>query len=230
LLSLYLSLFYRNDNQEIIKISTKNLPKTSIKIPSIPDDKNLKNNIREALLRRPEMKLIKLKTNEQSNQLKYGKNLLQPQLDLEIGASKDQGSGSYNRSQTNNFANITMSIPLQFSEARGKINSAESKLNSIKYQTALLEDQIKVEIDQLIIKILTINEAFYLIEEEVKLAQKLQESELEKFKQGASNFFLVNLREQENANSQATLIEVYKELQNSLVDYKLAIFDNKEIN
>jgi len=176
------------------------------------------------------MKLIKLKTNEQSNQLKYGKNLLQPQLDLEIGASKDQGSGSYNRSQTNNFANITMSIPLQFSEARGKINSAESKLNSIKYQTALLEDQIKVEIDQLIIKILTINEAFYLIEEEVKLAQKLQESELEKFKQGASNFFLVNLREQENANSQATLIEVYKELQNSLVDYKLAIFDNKEIN
>jgi len=228
--SLYLSLFYRNDNQETIKISTKNLPKTSIKIPSIPDDKNLKNNIREALLRRPEMKLIKLKTNEQSNQLKYGKNLLQPQLDLEIGASKDQGSGSYNRSQTNNFANITMSIPLQFSEARGKINSAESKLNSIKYQTALLEDQIKVEIDQLILKILTINDAFYLIEEEVKLAQKLQESELEKFKQGASNFFLVNLREQENANSQATLIEVYKELQNSLVDYKLAIFDNKEIN
>jgi outer membrane protein TolC len=123
-----------------------------------------------------------------------------------------------------------MSIPLQFSEARGKINLAESKLNSIKYQTALLEDQIKVEIDQLIIKILAINEAFYLIEEEVKLTQRLQESELEKFKQGASNFFLVNLREQENASSQASLIEVYKELQNSLVDYKLAIFDNDEIN
>ena len=117
-----------------------------------------------------------------------------------------------------------------YSTYHGWNNIHVSKLNSIKYQTALLEDQIKVEIDQLIIKILTINEAFYLIEEEVKLAQKLQESELEKFKQGASNFFLVNLREQENANSQATLIEVYKELQNSLVDYKLAIFDNKEIN
>ena len=123
-----------------------------------------------------------------------------------------------------------MSLPLQFSEARGKINSAEAKLSSIKYQTALLEDQIKVEIDQLIIKILTINEAFYLMEEEVKLAQTLQDSELEKFKQGASNFFLVNLREQENASTQASLFEVYKELQNSLVDYKLAIFDNEEIN
>lgn len=123
-----------------------------------------------------------------------------------------------------------MSLPLQFREARGKINSAEAKLSSIKYQTALLEDQIKVEIDQLIIKILTINEAFYLMEEEVKLAQTLQDSELEKFKQGASNFFLVNLREQENASTQASLFEVYKELQNSLVDYKLAIFDNEEIN
>ena len=68
------------------------------------------------------------------------------------------------------------------------------------------------------------------MEEEVKLAQTLQDSELEKFKYGASNFFLVNLREQENASSQASLIEVYKELQNSLVDYKLAIFDNEEIN
>jgi len=123
-----------------------------------------------------------------------------------------------------------MSLPLQFSEARGKINSAEAKLNSIKYQTSLLEDQIKVEIDQIIIKILTINEAFSLMEEEVKLAQTLQDSELEKFKHGASNFFLVNFREQENASTQATLFEVYKELQNSLVDYKLAIFDNEEIN
>ena len=68
------------------------------------------------------------------------------------------------------------------------------------------------------------------MEEEVKLAQALQDSELEKFKQGASNFFLVNLREQENASTQASLFEVYKELQNSLVDYKLAIFDNEEIN
>ena len=61
---------------------------------------------------------------------------------------------------------------------------------------------------KLIIKILTINEAFYLMEEEVKLAQTLQDSELEKFKQGASNFFLVNLREQENASTQASLFEV----------------------
>ena len=228
--SLYLSLFYRNDNQETLKISIKNLPKNIIKISSIPDDKKIKNNIEQALIRRPEIKLIKLKNKEQTNQLKYGKNLLQPQLDVEIGASKDQGNGSLNRSQTNNFANVTMSLPLQFSEARGKINSAEAKLSSIKYQTALLEDQIKVEIDQLIIKILTINEAFYLMEEEVKLAQTLQDSELEKFKQGASNFFLVNLREQENASTQASLFEVYKELQNSLVDYKLAIFDNEEIN
>jgi len=226
---LYLSLFYRDFEAKPILTTLANIPKISLTASKPPSDKELKNSQQLALTNRPEIRLIKIQNDEEGNKLKLAKNSLQPQLDVEFGASKDQGAGPQTRSQANNYTNITMSMPLQLSEARGKIGSSEAKISALKYQRSLLEDQIKVEIDQILVKILMINETHGLLSEEVKLAELLQNSEVEKFKHGASNFFLVNIREQDLASSRAALVEVYKEYQNSLADYKLAIFDNKDI-
>ena len=226
---LYLSLFWRTEDGETITPKLNNLPSISQQILSVPDDKQIKKDIDLALKNRPEIKIIKVNSSKQSNELKYAKNLMQPELDVDVGVSKDQGQGSTARSQANNYANINMSIPIQMREARGKIASAEAKLSAIKYQQNLIEDQIKVEIDQIILKLNMINETYSLILEEAKLAQLLQESEVEKFKQGASNFFLVNLREQDLANAKSSTYEVFKEYQNSVADYQLAIFNNQNL-
>ena len=60
--------------------------------------------------------------------------------------------------------------------------------------------------------------------EEVKLAELLEASEREKFIHGASNFFLVNIREQDTAASRASLFEMSEKYQEALAEYKLAIF------
>jgi hypothetical protein len=64
------------------------------------------------------------------------------------------------------------------------------------------------------------------LSEEAKLADLLENSEREKFKHGASNFFLVNLREQDTASSKAAAIEMYEKYQSTLADYKMAVFLN----
>lgn len=223
--SVYLSLFWRNNDANPIRPQIQNLPDLDSKLSNIPSDKEIKNAKQEAVLRRPEIRLINIKSNQQSKELKYAENLMQPQLDLEVGASKDEGAGSIARAQSNNYANLNFSFPLQQREGKGKVAAAQSKISAIKYEKSLLEDQVSVEIDQIVIKILTIAETFSLLAEEAKLAEVLQDSELEKFKHGASNFFLVNLREQDLAASKAAVIEVFKEFNNAKADYKLAIFD-----
>ncbi len=227
--SIYLSLFFRDANGTPIKPKIQNLPNLELKLSAIPKEREFNLVKEQAILKRPEIRVMKIKSEEQSSELKYAKNLLNPQLDVEFGASKDVGRGPDTRTQSNNYTNFTFSLPLQQREGKGKVAAAESKLSAIAYEKSLLEDQIKVEIDQIMIRILTINETYSLLVEEAELANILQSAELEKFKHGASNFFLVNLREQDLAASKAAVIEVYKEFQNSMADYKLAIFDSGKI-
>lgn len=227
--SIYLSLFFRDANGTPIKPKIQNLPNLELKLSAIPKEREFNLVKEQAILKRPEIRVMKIKSEEQSGELKYAKNLLNPQLDVEVGASKDVGRGPETRAQSNNYTNFTFSLPLQQREGRGKVAAAESKLSAIAYEKSLLEDQIKVEIDQIMIRILTINETYSLLVEEADLANVLQNAELEKFKHGASNFFLVNLREQDLAASKAAVIEVYKEFQNSIADYKLATFDSAKI-
>jgi outer membrane protein TolC len=158
--------------------------------------------------------------------LAYSKNLFKPQLDVDVGASKDLGNGPQSRAQGNNYVGLDFSIPLQQREARGKSAEYESKLKSLKYEQQLLEEKIKAELEQIKIQIGSIVEMHQNLSKEAKLAELLENSEREKFKHGASNFFLVNLREQDTAASKAAVIEIYEKYQSALADYKMAVFLN----
>ncbi len=223
--SVYLALFYRDLQGEMQQISTKHLPDAQFNMPQIPDQETYLKNKEQALILRPEVKLLEADINKKSYELKYAKNLIQPKLDLEVGVSKDLGEGPRSISESNNFINLDFSIPLQQREAKGKITAAKSELSARNYQKDLLQNQIQIEIEQLMTRIEAISEIYNLVVEEVSLAEILQVAEVEKFKNGASNFFLVNVREQELAELQAANIEIFKDLNGALADYQLAIFD-----
>ena len=72
----------------------------------------------------------------------------------------------------------------------------------------------------------SIVEMYENLSSEAKLAVLLENSEREKFKHGASNFFLVNLREQDTALSKSAAIEMFEKYQSTLADYKMAVFLN----
>ncbi len=106
----------------------------------------------------------------------------------------------------------------------GKFAESESRLKSIRYEQQITEEKIGAEIEQIKIRIKNIVEMHDNLVEEAKLADLLEASEREKFSHGASNFFLVNLREQDTAASKAAVFEMSEKYQETLADYKLAVF------
>jgi outer membrane protein TolC len=224
--AIYLSLFWR-DESGIPKIPKHDqAPKTiDHSLRKIGHEKVILDS-ETALINRPEIRILKIKIEQNSSELKYADNLFKPQLDVEIGASKDLGSGPNSRSQSNNYVGVDFSIPLQQREARGKSAEYSSKLKSLKLESQLMEEQIKAELGQLKIEISTLFDIHDNLVEEAKFAEILENSEREKFKHGASNFFLVNMREQDTAASKAAVVEMLAKYQGSLADYKMAVFSD----
>lgn len=223
--AVYLSLFWRGENGAPIIPRQNQVPEVHFSLHEIENSQSIQD-LETAFSNRPELRILKIQKEQNSSQLKYAENLFKPQLDVDVGASKDLGNGSASRAQANNYVGLDFSIPLQQREARGKSAEYESKLKSLKYEQQLLEEKIKAELEQIKIQISSIVEMHQNLSEEAKLADLLENSEREKFKHGASNFFLVNLREQDTAASKAALTEMYEKYQSTLADYKMAVFLN----
>jgi outer membrane protein TolC len=221
--AIYLSLFWRAENGAPIVPKQNQVPENDFALNEI---KNSAQDLETALTNRPELRILKIQKEENSNQLKYSDNLFKPQLDVDFGTSKDLGNGPASRSQANNYVGLDFSIPLQQREARGKSSQYQSKLKSLKFEQQLTEEKIKAEIERIKVQISSIVEMYHNLIEEAKLADLLENSEREKFKHGASNFFLVNLREQDTAASKAAVMEMYEKYQSALADYKMAVFAN----
>ena len=221
--AIYLSLFWRGENGAPIVPKQNQVPEIHFSLHEI-ENSQIIQDLETALSNRPELRVLKIQKEQNSSQLKYVENLFKPQLDVDVGASKDLGNGSASRAQANNYVGLDFSIPLQQREARGKSAEYESKLKSLKYEQQLLEEKIKAELEQIKIQISSIVEMHNNLSEEAKLADLLENSEREKFKHGASNFFLVNLREQDAAASKAAAVEMYEKYQSTLADYKMAVF------
>lgn len=225
--SFFLSLFLRDENGKIIDIATDFVPDFDFKLSTI-DKKFFQEDLAYALSNRPEINLIKIQQKIEQQNFKYAENLYKPQLDLEFGASKDQGNGSLDKKPSENFINLDFSIPLQQREAKGASAESSAKLSALKFDAKLVEDKIQIELKEIITQIDNINEIYQNLKEEAALALTLEKAEREKFKHGASNFFLVNIREQDTASANAALFEIYANYQEALADYNYAIF--KPIN
>lgn len=223
--AIYLSLFWRDENGKPLTPKAKQVPEITIKLHEIENSQALRD-LETAMFNRPELRILKLQKEQNLSELKYSKNLFKPQLDVDLGASKDRGQGPSSRSQSNNYVGLDFSIPLQQREARGKSAEYESKLKSLKLEQQLLEERIKAELEQIKVQIIAIVEMHDNLDQEAKLADLLEISEREKFKHGASNFFLVNLREQDTAASKASVVEMFEKYQSALADYKMAVFLN----
>ena len=223
--AIYLSLFWRDSHGKPIVPKQSQLPQIENKTTLISKEK-LNRDLDNALRNRPEISITKLKLREESSNLDYAKNLAKPELDVDFGVSDDVGKGPKSRGQSNNYAKVDFSVPLQQREAKGKIAATESKISAIKYEQQLFEEKISAQINQLQNKISTVCEVHNNSEEEAKLAETLEISEREKFKQGASNLFMVNSREQDSAASKAALVEIFRDYKELIADYDLAVFAN----
>jgi len=220
---LALSMYYRGKDGEMMMAKIEELPKIDFDLAKNLS-KKIENDVENGLKNRPELRILKIQNDQENNNLLQAKNLYQPKLDLHFEASKDLGDGTKSRAQANNQVKLDFELPLQQNVAKGKIASTSSKIKAIKYEEQFYRDKIRTEILQLHNSLKNILQIYGNYLEELKLSQILEKAEKERFQNGHSDFFLINLREQEVATAKINKLVSILRYQSIQADYNFAIW------
>jgi outer membrane protein TolC len=216
-------MYYRKDSGEMLMATIDELPKIDFDLAKNLSTQ-LENDVDNGLKNRPELRILKIQNDQENNNLLQAKNLYQPKLDLQLEASKDLGDGTKSRAQANNQVKLDFELPLQQNVAKGKIASTSSKIKAIKYEEQFYRDKIRTEILQLHNSLKNVLQIYSNYLEELKLSQILEKAEKERFQNGHSDFFLINLREQEVATAKINKLVSILRYQSIQADYNFAIW------
>lgn len=161
-----------------------------------------------ALALRPELQILRTALERAEQQIALAENDLRPQLDLKFEIDHDIGAiaeGGRSRDSTDTILGFTFSVPLERRQARGKLRQRQAQEEAIRYRTQLKEEQIEIELRNILTELRAAHALYELAQQEVQQSEQLRSAEQRRFESGASDFFLVNLREETAANAQIKL-------------------------
>jgi outer membrane protein TolC len=204
-----LSFFLRSSSGQLVVPTRAQLPSTA-QIAALPDAETLIAMPRnEVLQNRPELRTFRLAIERASNKIELRRNDLRPSLDGRVEVSRDfgaVGAGGPTFDPTDTVVGLTFSVPLQRREARGRLQRAEAELREIELREQRVADQIEVELDNILTNLGAAIRLAQLAGDEVKQANTMVQAERTRFRMGAGDFFLVNLREESAADAQVRAI------------------------
>ncbi|MFT4768189.1 MAG: outer membrane protein TolC, partial [Glaciecola sp.] len=140
-------------------------------------------------------------------------NELKPRLDLNLELAEGFGSigeGGASRDGTDAIVGFTFSVPLQRRQAKGKIIQARAELESLRQEQRRLEDQVEIELRNILLELDTARQLMDLAKQDVELSETMRRAEVRRFEQGASDFFLVNIREETAADARVRFYTAYQ--------------------
>lgn len=194
-----LSLFWRDGDGRPRVATPANLPRA---LPMVRATSSI--DPAAVLARRPDIKLIEQRLEQGEARLELERNKFLPSLKLFGEAGNDfgpQGLGGRSRDGFETVLGFTFSMPLQNRAARGQVASAEASITALEWKRRQSEEQIVAEIEQLSNNLAAAEQLAVLARDEEVQAGKLAAGERRLFQAGASDFFLVNLREEAAANA-----------------------------
>lgn len=220
-----LSLFLRDEEGRPLRPATARLP------PALPPLAPRTQDMRAAIERRPDLQVIDLRLAKARNQLLLNNNALKPRLDASVEFSKDVGAigpGGRSRTAGETIVGLRFSVPLQQRAAKGNIAQTSAEIDATRRRRQQIEEQITAELDALQIDVAGTERLRELADAESDRAQTLAKAEARRFDAGASDFFLVNAREETAADAHIRKLDAAArqaaaraELAASAVDLKL---------
>ncbi len=205
-----LTLYYRDDGGGSIRPGRELLPPP----PPVGDVEDLSIDDAEpvpnALARRPEVQLLRTEIERARNRVALAENELRPRVDLNVEVSEDFGSiaeGGASRDSTDTIIGVSFNVPLQQRIARGRMARQQAAVDSLQEQRQLQQDQIEIEVRKIMLEMEVAEEMVRLAEQEVAQAEMMADAERRRFDGGASDFFLVNIREETAANARVRYYE-----------------------
>ncbi|MFK7954943.1 MAG: TolC family protein [Lysobacterales bacterium] len=215
--ALALSLYFRDSRGQPLVPEPVQLP---LGFPEPESTSaNLLVDIDAALGRQVELSLIDRRLELASNRQLMGENELLPQVDLDLKVARDLGGGSPTRGETDLYIGFEVSLPLERRSAKGEIAAAEADIRALEQQRRYIADQLKMRITQLSNTIDAAQTNARLASGELNLAQRLEEAEQQRFKEGASSFFLLNQREDANADARLKQVNALALYYRAITDY-----------
>lgn len=199
-----LSLYYRDADGRSLQPRREALPP----VPPIGTNEDLApqdaTSIPDALARRPELQLLRTAIERAENRIALAENQLLPRVDLSLEVSNDYGDiaeGGPSRDSLDTMVGFSFSVPLQQRTARGRVTRQRADVDALVQQQRLQQDQIEIEVQNIILDMQVADELLRLAELEVSQAEAMADAEQRRFASGASDFFLVNIREETAANA-----------------------------
>lgn len=199
-----LSLYLRDADGRPVVVSPDRLPDNfgpPLPLPARPD---------AAIDKRPDVRMLDIRMRQASQRIALDRNSLLPKLDFKVEASNDFGGTGAGGSSFNGFdakVGVTFSVPLEQRGARGRIAQTNAELDAFQQRRRFLEDQIEADISGLGIAVENTARLVTLASDEAARANDMAEAERRRFAAGASDFFLVNVREESAADAQVRRID-----------------------
>lgn len=209
-----LSRFYRKD-------SLQENPKT---LKEVNQYSNIDFKI--VLDRSPHFKIYSFKATEQENIVHFKKNQILPKLTVKLGTAKNIGNGAKSLEEVENTVSLNLEVPIERRKLKSDLEISKIKLKQVQLSQKLFRDKFFSEFKILQLKMQANEEALKSISDEINYATTLEKAERVKFDQGASDFFVLNLREQNRVDAQIKNIQTQLELNIAKAFYDELIFDN----
>lgn len=219
-----LSFFYRGHEGRPITPAPEKLPDMQTLAQTAPVPASIEDA--EALIRqRPEFQILRSQIDRQLKKLSLDQNQLLPEFDMRIELAQDFGAiaeGGRSREDTDTIIGVKLSQPLQNRAARGRVNQTKAELKALEYRQRQLEDQLNIALRDIQIALDTARELVGIALQESEQSRKMRLAEREKFQQGDSDFFLLNRREEAEADALIRLIKARRELHIAAINYHTA--------
>lgn len=199
-----LAFYLRNDEGDPLEPAAARLPAPEglAALPPVPTLAAL--DVPALLARRPELLILQTGAERALQKIAVSENELKPRLDLNVELADGFGAigeGGASRGSTDAVVGFTFSVPLERRQARGRITQAEARLESLRQEQRRIEDQVEIELRNILLELDTARELMALARQDMELSETMRQAEIRRFEQGASDFFLVNIREETAADA-----------------------------
>ena len=223
-----LSYYYRGDDGRPRVPDESRLPRSGIadeheELTVMPDIA-----VSAAVQQRPELAMLEAAIERARMRMSLSENELKPRLDLGLELQQGLGSvaeGGPSRDSTDTIVGLQFSMPLQRRAARGEIMQARAELEVQEAERQLRQEQIELEVRNILLEFRYARELLMLAAQEVQQSETMRLAELQRFESGASDFFLVNLREEQAASARVRLLEAELEARLARADFDAAVVD-----
>lgn len=176
-----------------------------------------------AARQRPELARLALQREKLLVELRAAENQTLPGVNLSLTGAQDVGAGKKDLDRATYEAALLVDVPLQRTEARGRILTARGALGQILEQERMARDRVQAEI----LDALSALERAWDLRQKARanlaLARRVEQGEVTQFDAGKSDLFRVNLRELMRAEAQVLEVDALAEYYRARADYEAAL-------